>query len=264
MCARVDGVLCWRCGPVAGSVAVPTCVGRVTCVVQLHPELLDPALSVPASAFERVNTLTPSSSAATKALFSTMDVPFAGAPSQAPAPGFSFGAPTPPGFVATTITEDEEKDGEAANAGPPFHPLPAEFVLGGTGMPVVCVSLDAAFTLCQGVGVSFDKQPSKVFTGMCEQLLLGKGFPKGLVSKALEKHPRSALKAEQWLVTHRDLLMAQHDLLTGLSADVAASKSSQPQSLGFAFGSVTAVCVLSRCLFGLCPCVHVSSLLAFR
>ncbi len=69
---------------------------------------------------------------------------------------------------------------------------------------------------------------------MTRELLQSHGFPADLVTKAMERHPDSFLKAQRWLERHRDMLMIQHDLLTGLSADVAAASQANG---GFIFGS---------------------------
>ncbi len=115
---------------------------------------------------------------------------------------------------------DGEGDGEAGAA---FHQLPEDVPRGGS-FPIVCVAMDTADSLCNALGVSREKRPAVMFPILCRQLLVERGFPLGLVTKALEKHPRSFIKAQQWLESHRDLLMEQHDLLTGLSADVAAPR----------------------------------------
>ena len=143
---------------------------------------------------------------------------------QQPTPSADWGA------AATTAPGNGEDDvgGSDADQGPLFHPVSDAAPL---HIPVVFVSCDAADAIRATIGVSYERRPTTLVPKLAAELLAAKGFPTALVAKATARHPDSFLKAQRWLERHRDMLMMQHDLLTGLSADVVAAAGGGPAGI---------------------------------
>jgi hypothetical protein len=157
--------------------------------------------------------------------------------------------PTPWGMEGAKVADD---DGDAdANGGGASahacHELPPG--LGACRLPVVCVTTQSGDSLRSALGVSRECCPVALVPTLTQSLLESKGYPAGLITKAMQRFANSPLRAEQWLHRHHDMLLMQHELLSDLTNDVIANPglTTEAPADAFAGAAVRGVCFACRC-----------------